>query len=398
MTLYNPFDDGFQADPYPAYRELQDCYPVHRHDDPPFWALSRFSDIWSAVRDEQTFSSAQGLTFHPDEIGALGLAPTIVMLDPPRHAQLRALIGKAFTPRRVTDLEPVIRRFVRDRIGVMRTDAADGVRVDLHRDFSSPLPTFVLAELLAVPEADRLRFDPWVAALTTFQDAGFALAGLTAPDAVGEMFEYFSALITDRRSDPGDDLISALCHATVDGDTLSDWDVLGFCFVIVAGGNDTTGNLISHGLQALDAHPAQRELLLAEPALIPNALLEFLRFEGSVQGLARTTTRPVVLHGVEIPAGEKVLMLYGAANRDPREFGPTADQLDVTREIPRHLGFATGVHFCIGSHLARLQGRVAFEELLSAFPRIGVDTDRGVRLKSAFTRGWVSLPATGIAV
>lgn len=390
---YDPFDDAFQADPYPAYRTLRDDDPVHRHEDPPFWALSRFDDIWRAVRDEATYSSAQGLTFYPDEIGALGLAPTIVMLDPPRHTQLRALIAKAFTPKRVNDLEAAVRAFVRDRIDRMQRAAADGADVDLHRDFSSPLPTFVLAELLGVPEADRVRLDPWVTALTTFQDAGFALSGLSASDAVGEMFEYFSALITARRTNPGDDLVSALCHATVDGQRLTDWDVLGFCFVIVAGGNDTTGNLISHGVQLLTANPAQRRLLLADTSLIPNAVLEFLRLEGSVQGLARTTTRPVLLHDVEIPAGEKVLMLYGAANRDPREFGPTADQLDVTRPIPRQLGFATGVHFCIGSHLARLQARVAFEELLAELPHISVQPERGVRLKSAFTRGWVSLPA-----
>lgn len=390
---YDPFDDAFQADPYPAYRCLRDDDPVHRHHDPPFWALSRFDDIWQAVRDETTYSSAQGLTFHPDEIGALGLAPTIVMLDPPRHTKLRALIAKAFTPRRVNDLEPVIRTFVRERIADMQHAAGQGSPVDLHRDFASPLPSFVLAELLGVPPSDRDRFDPWVSALTSFQDAGFALSGLSAPDAVAEMFEYFSALITARRKSPDDDLISALCHASVDGEVLTDWDVLGFCFVIVAGGNDTTGNLVSHGVQLLTEQPGQRQLLLADPTLIPNAVLEFLRLESSVQGLARTTTRPVRLHDVDIPAGEKVLMLYGAANRDPREFGPTADELDVTRPIPRQLGFATGVHFCIGSHLARLQARVAFEELLRELPHIAVEAERGVRLKSAFTRGWVSLPA-----
>ena len=391
---YDPFDDAFQADPYPAYRVLRDEDPVHQHDDPPFWALSRFEDIWTVVRDEKTFSSAQGLTFHPDEIGSLGLAPTIVMLDPPRHTQLRALIAKAFTPRRVNDLEPLIRAFVRERIASMRSAASDGAAVDLHQDLSSPLPTFVLAELLGIPAVDRDRFDPWVRALVSFQDAGFAVSGLSAADAVAEMFAYFSSLITARRADPGDDLISALCHASVDGETLTDWDVLGFCFVIVAGGNDTTGNLISHGMQLLEQFPAQRELLTADPQLIPNAVLEFLRMEGSVQGLARTTIRSVRLHDIDIPAGAKVLMLYGAANRDPREFGPTADTLDVLRPIPRQLGFATGVHFCIGSHLARLQARVAFEELLVGGPRIGVDTAAGVRLKSAFTRGWISLPAT----
>jgi hypothetical protein len=395
---YDPFAGSFQQDPYPAYRRLRDDEPVHRHTEPAFWALSRFEDVWSAVRDPVTFSSAQGLTFHPDEIGALGLAPTIVMLDPPRHTRLRALIAKAFTPKRVAELEPLIRSFVRERIFVMRAADSDGAPVDLHRDFSSPLPTFVLAHLLGVPAADRARFDPWVATLVGFQDEGFALTRVAdAASSVGEMFEYFAGLIRARRAAAADDLISALCQAEVDGESLTDWDVLGFCFVMVAGGNDTTGNLISHAVALLDRFPDQRLLLQQDPTLMPNALLEFLRMEGSVQGLARTTTRAVRVQDVEIPAGAKVLMLYGAANRDEREFGPTADVLDVRREIPRHLGFATGVHFCIGSHLARLQAHVALSELLAAFPQIGVDLARGVRLSSAFTRGWISLPATNLS-
>jgi cytochrome P450 len=395
-TGYDPLDPNFHRDPVPAYRALRDNDPVHRHTDPPYWALSRFEDVWTAVRDVETFSSAQGLTFHPDEIGTLNLAPTMVMLDPPRHTQLRALVAKAFTPKRVAALEDAVRGFVRSRIAGFERRAADGAPVDLHRDFSALIPTFVLAELLGVDEANRARFGPWVRAIVQLQDNGFALGELTGPDAVAEMFTYFSEVITARRAEPGDDLISALTLAEVDGERLSDWDILGFCFVIVAGGNDTTGNLISHGVLLMDQWPAQRERLIADPSLIPNAVLEFLRMESSVQGLARTTTRPVELHGVEIPAGDKVLMLYGAANRDEREFGATVDELDVTRDIARHLGFATGPHFCIGSHLARLQARVAFEELLARQPTIGVDADNGQRLLSAFTRGWVSLPATGI--
>ncbi|MQY03485.1 cytochrome P450 [Actinomadura macrotermitis] len=396
VVIYDPFAPEFQADPYPVYRHLRDEEPVHHHQsDPPFWVLSRFADIWDAVRDTATFSSAQGLTFYPDEIGALGLAPTIVMLDPPRHTELRRLISHGFTPRRIAALEELLRAFVRDRLADMACRAADGETVDLHRDLSSPLPTFALAHLLGVPAADRARFDPWVAALTTLQDDGFDAKALTAgsaAEAVAEMFGYFGDLITARRADPGDDLVSALAAV----EHLTDWDVLGFCFVMVAGGNDTTGNLISHGVMLLDAHHDQRERLAAEPSLIPNALLEFLRLEGSVQSLGRTTTRPVVLHGVEIPEGTKVMMLYGSGNRDEREFGPSADRLDITRRIPRHLGFATGPHFCIGSHLAKLQARVAFEELLRAYPHIGVDLSRAERIASPFTRGWRSLPATGL--
>ncbi len=395
-AVYDPFDPAFQEDPYPAYRHLRDHDHVHRHTDPPFWALSRFDDVWHAVRDNAAFSSEQGLTFHPDEIGRLGLAPTIVMLDPPRHTRLRGLIAKGFTPQRVTSMEPDIRAFVRSRLDAISARAADGEAVDLHREFSSPIPTFVLAELFDLPEADRAQFDPWVRALTAIQDGGFDLGALDAKEAVTEMFGYFSEIITARRARPGDDMISALTRAELDGEKLTDWDILGFCFVLVAGGNDTTGNLISHGVMLLDGDHRQRELLAAEPDLIPGALLEFLRMEGSVQGLARTTLRPVRIGGVEIPEGEKVMMLYGSANRDEREFGPGADTLDVTRRIPRHLGFSSGVHFCIGSHLARLQGRIAFEELLRRHPHAGVDLGGAERLQSAFTRGWVRLPATGL--
>ncbi|MEU9024028.1 cytochrome P450 [Actinomadura sp. NPDC048394] len=396
--VYDPFDPGFQADPYPAYRRLRDEDPVHRHDDPPFWALSRFEDIWAATRDAAAFSSAQGLTFYPDEIGTLGLAPTIVMLDPPRHTVLRRLVSHGFTPRRIAALEDMLRGFVRENIARMERDAADGGTPDLHRDFSAPLPTFALAHLLGVPEADRARFTPWVRALTTLQDDGFDLKALKddAVAAVGEMFEYFTGVIQARRDDPSDDLISALTVAEVDGERLTDWDILGFCFVMVAGGNDTTANLISHGVMLLDTDHAQRERLAADFSLIPNALLEFLRLEASVQALGRTTTRPVTVRGVEIPEGQKVMMLFGAANRDEREFGPSAGDLDVTREIPRHLGFSSGVHFCIGSHLAKLQARVALEELLRAHPHVGVDLENAQRIASPFTRGWIGLPATGI--
>ncbi|MDG3012345.1 cytochrome P450 [Rhodococcus sp. D2-41] len=404
MTLtdaptYNPFDAAFQADPYPAYRQLRDHDPVHRHEQegaPAFWALSRFDDIWNAVRDSASFSSEQGLTFYPDEIGQLGLAPTIVMLDPPRHTKLRSLIAKGFTPHRVMSMEPLIREFVRSRIDLIETKARAGEQVDLHQDFSTQIPTFVLAELFDIPESDRMQFDPWVTALTALQDSGFDIQALGAQHAVAEMFGYFGELITARRAAPGEDMISALTQAELDGERLTDWDILGFCFVLVAGGNDTTGNLISHGVMLLDGDHAQRERLVAEPDLIPNALVEFLRLESSVQGLARTTLRPVRIGDVEIPEGEKVMMLYGSANRDEREYGESADRLDITRQFPRHLAFSSGVHFCIGSHLARLQARLAFEELLARQPHIGVDLSGSQRLNSAFTRGWVHLPATGI--
>ena len=411
-STFDPLDPAFLADPYPGYAWLRDHEPVHHHPRdhraPAFWVLSRFEHIWDAVRTPEVFSSASGVTFFNDEIGQLGLPPTLVMLDPPEQTRLRALIGRAFTPRHVTRLEDGIRAFVRDRISDLTRRAADGEPVDLHTEFSATVPTWVLAELFGLPEADRRRFGPWVQALTRLQNEGFdanALVGeadadsQTAPgvQAVGEMFEYFTAAIASARRDPGDNLLGRLVTAELDGERLSDWDILGFCFVVAAGGADTTAALISHTVQLTGEHMAQREAVLADPELLPGALVECLRYESSVQGLARTTLAAVEVDGVEIPAGEKVLMLYGSANRDLREYGETADRLDVRRDVGRHLAFSSGPHFCIGNHLARLQARVAVGELFATHPHVTVDPVAGVRHESAFVRGWVSLPAHGLA-
>jgi hypothetical protein len=408
LTAYDPLDPEFLADPYPAFARLREHDPVHHHPGdhraPAFWALSRFEHVWDAVRRPEVFSSASGVTFFDDEIGQLGIPPTIVMLDPPRQTRLRALIGRGFTPKRVTALEDRIRAFVRARLAELAARHADGAPVDFHAEFASTIPTYVVAELFGVPENDRARFAPWVHALTQLQNDGFdtaALAGSHAPsgalEAMAEMMAYFSAAIAERRRVPSDDLLGALVAAELvglDGETerLSDWDILGFCFVVVAGGSDTTASLISHAVMLLDEAPDQRRLLLDDPGLIPGALLEFLRLESSVQGLARTTLTDVEVDGVTIPAGQKVMMLYAAANRDPREFGESADRLDVRRQISRHLSFSSGPHFCVGSHLARLQARVALEEVLAAHPWVSVDPGAGRRHESPFVRGWISLP------
>jgi cytochrome P450 len=408
---FDPLDPAFLADPYPGYARLRDDDPVHHHPRdhraPAFWALSRFEHVWDAVRRPEVFSSASGLTFFADEIGQLGLPPTIVMLDPPVQTRLRALIGRAFTPRHVTRLEGGIRSFARGRIAEMTARAKAGEPVDLHADYSSAVPTWVLAELFGLPEADRARFSPWVQTLTRLQNDGFDANALVGDDrhdeaaagvrVIGEMFEYFTAAIAAARTDPGDDLLGRLVTAEIDGETLTDWDILGFCFVVVAGGADTTAGLISHTVVLTGEQMDQREVLLAEPDLLPGALVECLRLESSVQALARTTLEDVVVDGVRIPVGEKVLMLYGSANRDPREYGETADRLDVRRDVGRHLAFSSGPHFCIGNHLARLQARVAVEELFATHPRVTVDPANGVRHESAFVRGWVSLPAHGLA-
>ena len=217
-AVYDPLDPSFLADPYPAFAWLRENDPVHHHPrdgrSPGFWALSRFEDIWEAVRRPDLYSSAQGLTFFSDEIGQLGIPPTMVMLDPPVQTQLRSLIGRGFTPKRVTVLEDRIRTFVRSQIQRMEQRWDDGETVDLHQHFASTIPTYVLAELFGLPVSDHPRFAPWVHALTQLQNDGFSLdaagdAGSAALSAMAEMMEYFSSAIAARRHDPSDDLLGA---------------------------------------------------------------------------------------------------------------------------------------------------------------------------------------------
>jgi cytochrome P450 len=386
LPLYDPYDAATLHDPYPAYRRLRDEAPVYHQEERNFWVLSRFSDVFAAVTDSATFSSAQGLTFEPDEILKLGLAPTLVMMDRPEHTTYRRLISRGFTPRNVAALEPAIRTFVRERVQAM----AEAGEADFIASLAGPLPSLVVATYLGVPEEDRGRFDGWSGAIVSANARGDALDG--ASDAVGELYRYFADLIEWRRTEPGDDMLSDLVQAEVDGEPLDLLALLGYCFVMIAGGNDTVTGLLGGAAVALTERPDQRRLLVDTPGRIPAAVDELLRLVSPVQGLSRTTTCPVTIAHVTIGAGEKVHLLYGSANRDPREWGPDADDLKVDREIPRMLAFGGGPHHCIGAAAARLQSRVALEELLAAMPEFVVDPERGQLAPGPFVRRYESLP------
>ena len=383
--LYDPFDPVFHQDPYPSYRRLRDEDPVHRTPR-GYWVLSRFEDVFGAAIDSSTYSSAQGLTFEEDEIIKLGLKPTMVMMDRPRHSTFRRLISKGFTPRRVADLEPSVRDFVRRRVAELsEAGAADLVEV-----LAGPLPSFVVASYLGVPEADRQQFGVWGDAIVdanatgnTVRDAGEAVAGL---------YGYFTELVGRRRRQPGNDMLSDLVTARVDGRPLELDEILGYCFVMIAGGNDTASGLLAGSAALLSEHPGQRRLLVEDPGLLDGAVEELLRLTSPVQGLSRTTTQAVELHGVHIPHGSKVHLLYGSANRDEREFGPTADDCDLTRTFRRMMSFGNGPHHCIGAAAARLQGRVVIEELLRAMPDFVVDRAGGRLAPGPFVRRYQSLP------
>lgn len=373
-------------DPFGMYAALREDDPAHHVEAGDYWVLSRFADVFAAARDTATFSSAHGLTFHYDDMDAAGLAEAtpMVMLDPPEHTSFRRLVGRGFTPRRAAALEPEIRGFVVERVERLRAQGGGDVVAELFK----PLPSMVVAHYLGVPQADRIRFDAWTDAIVAANAAGDALS---APDAVGELLEYFGHLIERRRTDPGHDTVSDLVAAG-DGDAVPVLRILGFAFTMVAGGNDTTTGMLGGSAEALTARPDQRSLLLEDPARIPDAVEELLRLTSPVQGLARTTTRDARIAGCTIPAGRKVMLLYGSANRDPREFGDEAEELRVDRRPRQIMTFSYGAHHCLGAAVARLQARVALEELLARCPRFAVDAERGEFAPGHFVRRYQSLP------
>jgi cytochrome P450 len=375
------------------YADLRDHDPVHhvepRHDQQnDYWVLSRFADVFRAARDPATFSSAQGLTFTYDERATAGLdeVSPMVFLDPPDHTAFRRMVAKGFTPRHVGEIEPEVRAFVVDRLE--QVVAAGGG--DIVSDLFKPLPSYVVAHYLGVPPEDRDRFDGWTNGIVAANALGDPLI---AAETVGELFEYFSDLIERRRDDPSDDAVSELVRAS-DASGVSALQILGFAFTMVTGGNDTTTGLLGCGLALLSADRRQRDLLVDRPDLIPGAVEELLRLTSPVQGLARTTTVDVDIDGTTIPAGRKVLLLFASANRDPREFGPDAGELDVERGPRQILTFGSGAHHCLGAAAARLMARVTLEELLRRCPDFSVDEAAAQFAPGHFVRRYESLPFT----
>ena len=382
---FQPCSAESWRDPFPMYRALRDHDPVHHVVDGDYWVLSRFEDVFNAAIDAPTFSSAQGLTFQYGEMEEMGLEAPIVMMDPPEHTALRRLLSKRMTPQRSAVLEPLLRDFVRERLEALRETGGGDIVAELFK----PLPSLVVAHFLGVPAEDRSLFDRWTNVIVAANAEGDLQNG---GDAVGEMFVYLNALIDRRRHDPGDDMISLLVHGEIDGTPVSVAQILGFGFTMVTGGNDTTTGLLSGACETLMRFPDQRLQLRKDPSLMRGAVEEFLRLTSPVQGLARMTTRPVALRGRTIPAQRKVMLLYGSANRDEREFGPEAENCQITRRLRRHLAFSFGPHHCIGAAVARMQARIALEELFKLCPNFLVDPEAGEFAGGHFTRRYASLP------
>jgi cytochrome P450 len=380
----NVLDPEFWIDPYPVFAQLRADAPVLWHDDAQLWTIARHDDVMRVSRDPAGFCSGKGVLPADRQRDVTG-AESILFLDPPDHQRHRKLVSPAFTPRRIAAIEQRVRALARELLEPI----AGGATVDFAPAVAEPLPMLVIAEMLGVPVEDHDRFKVWsdamIDAATEPKEETYQLAF--------ELWECFEKIIEQRRAEPADDLVSVIAHAEVDDVPLTNAELNGFCMTLLVAGNETTRNLITGGVEALARNPDQLQRLVADRTLIPSAVEEMLRWVTPVMNFARTATQDIELRGEQIGAGQMVFMLYGAANRDPEVFGPSADTFDVGRQPNPHVAFGFGEHFCMGASLARLEARILFDELLQRFSTIELAGDPQ-RLRSSLMRSLVHLPVT----
>lgn len=379
---YDPFDYALHHDPYPVYRRLRDEAPVYYNPDYNFYALSRFEDCQNAVRDFKTFTSAKGTTL--EELKAQ--VELLINTDPPKHTQLRHLISGLFTPAKVAPLEGAVRTMAQE---LLAPHLAKG-RIDIIADFAAKLPMAIICQLLGFPvdDEDMLR------ALTdtvVHRDEGKFEMPDEGMHATLKLYEYFNADLAKRAAGgTREDIISLLVQARDEG-KIDHEGLLGYIYILSIAGNETTTKLIGNMCYQFYRNPEQFELALADPSLLPSAIEETMRFDGPTQMMARTTTRDVTLHGVTIPAGAKVALLFTSANRDERHYA-NAESYDIRRNPRDHLGFGGGLHACLGAALARLEARVAMEEILASLGKFTVDEAGLDRMYSPNVRGFTHVP------
>jgi cytochrome P450 len=386
---YSPYDYGTHEDPYPTYARLREEAPLYRNDELDFWALSRHGDVVAAFRDSATYSSADGVSIEPTATGPqAGRTTSFLAMDPPRHGRMRALISRGFTPRRVLDLEPRILDLTRQHL----EPALERGEFDFVTDFAGKLPMDVIAEMIGVPIADRTEVRR-LADLLVHRDEGVYDVPAAGIEAAFELAGYFESMVGERRRRRGDDLTSALVDAELDGERLGDDDIVSFLFLMVVAGNETTAKLLANAWYWAWRNPEQRARPFADPGRIGAWIEETLRYDPSSQMLARTATTDIDLHGGRIPAGGRVLLLVGSANRDPRVF-PDPDRYDLDRDTADLVSFGVARHFCLGASLARLEARIALGELAARVADYDVDPAGARRVHSVNVRGFESLPTS----
>jgi cholest-4-en-3-one 26-monooxygenase len=377
--------------PHDMFDTLRRDAPLYFHPEPNgsgFWCVVRYHDLEQISRDVHQFSSEGGITlFEQAEEELEQQRMMMLMMDPPRHTKLRLLVNKGFTPRMIERLHDRIRQAAVDIVDKV----AERGECDFVVDVAAELPLQVIAEMMGVPQEDRHKVFEWSNRLIGSEDPEYAVSVEDATGAAVEMFSYAHDLAAAKRANPGDDIISALLAAEVDGERLTDVEFDLFFELLAVAGNETTRNLISHGMLALVENPDQRALLLADPSLLPSAVDEMLRYASPVMYMRRTAQRDVELHGQHIQQGDKVALWYIAANHDPAVF-TDPHRFDIRRDPNDYLAFGGGgPHFCLGSHLAKLEIRVMFEELLTRLPDIELNGPVQ-RLRSNFINGIKHMP------
>jgi cytochrome P450 len=389
---FSPYDYEIQEDPYPAYARLRDEAPLYRNDGLDFWALSRHADVAAAFRDTELFSNANGVSLDPSAWGPrASRTMSFLAMDPPRHTRMRALVSRGFTPRRVQDLNERVRELARKHLDAcLSQDTFDFVA-----EFAGKLPMDVISEMLGVPEQDRKQLRLHADTLLHREDGVMAVPR-AAGEAAFSLIVYFIEMVSERRARPdggrdGADLTSALLDAETDGDRLTDEEIVGFLFLMVVAGNETTTKLLASALYWAWRNPEQLAKPMADPAYIGPWVEETLRYDSPSQMLARTVTRDFSIHGRTVPAGERLVLVVGAANHDPAVF-PDPEHYDLERDTSALISFGSGRHYCLGANLARLESRVALTEFTRRVRRFEVDETSAERVHSPNVRGFATLP------
>lgn len=395
--VFDPYDYAFQDDPYPTYRRLRDEQPLHHNADQDFWVLSRHEDLRRAMRQDDLYSNAMGVTldesaWSPDAYKTM----SFLAMDPPEQIRLRRLVSKGFTPRRVAGLEGDIQRLTDLYLGQCLARARDGEEFDWIGDFAGKLPMDVISEMLGVPEADRDEVRR-LADLLVHREPGLRDVPPAGIEAAMDLFGYYADLLAEKRRAPADDLTSALLHVEDGGARMTDREIIAFLFLMVVAGNETTTKLLGNAAFHLTRDPDAVSRVFGgagDPELVGPWIEETLRHDTSTQLLARQLRRDLTLHGATAPAGAKMLFAIGSANHDDRVF-TDPERFDLDRdpdELAQILSFGGGRHFCLGANLARLEAKVALRTLVESVSDVEVAHGRAVRFYSANVRGFAQLP------
>jgi cytochrome P450 len=394
---FDPLSEEFFERPFEVYRWLRDEAPAYHNERLGFWALSRYDDCAEAHRDVATYTSTRGLSLSQLTSAEFGEVADqtgmLIMMDPPMHERMRKLVNRAFTPRRVAEWEPVVQQVIGGLL-----DGLDGSgSFDAVVDFAGPFPVEVISTILGIPAADRQQIRHWTDSMLELE-VGNPFPTAAGVEAAIALFGYVEALVADKRQHPSDDMIGHLIEAEVereDGtvERLEDIEVVRFVSLLVSAGSETVTKLVGNAVMTFAEHPDQLARMQADPSLAPSAVEEVLRWRAPSQYQGRYALRDRVWHGCTIPAGSPLLIVTGAANRDPRAYDDP-DRFDITRQGPLGISFGHGIHFCIGSHLARLEGKVAFTEIYRRWPDLQVDLDAVQWVHMANVAGPSSVPVT----